>query len=126
MNTVDPKPAEAAPGNSVAAPAPPSTPDAQPFFPRAPGETPRAFGAFMTFFQLGHARSCQAVADKLGEGLPTVKNWASASKPTPTKKVWGATMPPMPCATSSPANPAGFTRPNCAACDEKFNLGNVR
>src|ERR1041385_1152576 len=46
-------------------------------FMRLPGETPRAFSAFMTWFQLGHARSHQAVADKLGEGLPTVKNWAS-------------------------------------------------
>ena len=31
----------------------------------------------MTFFQLGHHRTHQAVADKLGEGLPTVKNWSS-------------------------------------------------
>jgi hypothetical protein len=46
-------------------------------FHRFPGETPRAFSAFITWFQLGHARSHQAVADKLGEGLPTVKNWAS-------------------------------------------------
>src|SRR3954471_7864625 len=49
----------------------------QPSFSRSPGETPRAFSAFITWFQLGHARSHQAVADKLGEGLPTVKNWAS-------------------------------------------------
>jgi hypothetical protein len=49
----------------------------QPPFPRFPGETPRAFSAFITWFQLGHARSHQAVADKLGEGLPTVRNWAS-------------------------------------------------
>jgi hypothetical protein len=47
-----------------------------PFAPAA-GETPRAFNAFMTWFQLGHARSHQAVADQLGEGLATVKNWAS-------------------------------------------------
>ncbi|HSU53001.1 MAG TPA: hypothetical protein VLT36_02950 [Candidatus Dormibacteraeota bacterium] len=46
-------------------------------FQRFPGETPRAFSAFITWFQFGHARSHQAVADKLGEGLPTVKNWAS-------------------------------------------------
>ena len=26
-------------------------------FPRRPGETPRAFSAFTTYFQLGHARS---------------------------------------------------------------------
>jgi len=49
----------------------------QPAFKSLPGETPRAFNAFMTWFQLGRARSHQAVADKLGEGLPTVKNWAS-------------------------------------------------
>ena len=55
----------------------PSTLNPQPFFPRLPGETPRAFGAFITFFQLGHARSLQAVADKLGESLGTVKNWSS-------------------------------------------------
>jgi hypothetical protein len=54
-----------------------STSNSPPLFPRSPGETPRAFSAFMTFFQLGHARSLQAVADKLGEGLPTVRNWSS-------------------------------------------------
>jgi hypothetical protein len=53
------------------------SPDTCHVFQRLPGETPRAFGAFMTWFQLGHARSHQAVADKLAEGLPTVKNWAS-------------------------------------------------
>jgi hypothetical protein len=31
----------------------------------------------MTWFQLGHGRSLQAVADRLAEGLPTVKNWSS-------------------------------------------------
>jgi hypothetical protein len=45
-------------------------------FPRRPGETPRAFSAFTTYFQLGHARSLHAVADKLGENLGTVKNWS--------------------------------------------------
>ena len=55
----------------------PSTLNPQPLFPRSPGETPRAFGAFLAFFQLGQARSHQAVADKLGESLPTVKRWAS-------------------------------------------------
>jgi hypothetical protein len=59
------------------APDAPDAPHAPPAFPRCPGETPRAFGAFMTFFQLGHARSHQAVADQLGEGFQTVKNWAS-------------------------------------------------
>ena len=48
-----------------------------PAFPRVPGETPRAFAAFLAFFQLGQGRSHQAVADKLGEGMPTVRNWAS-------------------------------------------------
>src|SRR4051812_30098307 len=57
-------------------PAPTVTLSTNPF-PRCPGETPRAFNAFMTWFQLGHARSLQAVADKLGEGLPTLKNWSS-------------------------------------------------
>jgi len=47
-------------------------------FPRCPGETPRAYGAFMSYFQLGHARSLQAVADKLEESLLTVKRWSSS------------------------------------------------
>src|SRR4051812_12407929 len=46
-------------------------------FATLPGETPRAYGAFMAFFELGHARTLPAVADKLGEGLPTVRNWSS-------------------------------------------------
>ena len=54
-----------------------STLNPQPLFPRSPGETPRAFGAFLAFFQLGQSRSHQAVADKLDESLPTVKRWAS-------------------------------------------------
>jgi hypothetical protein len=53
----------------------PSTPP--PAFPRCPGETPRAFSAFMTYLQLGHARSLPAVADKLGESSGTLKNWSS-------------------------------------------------
>ena len=48
-----------------------------PAFPRVPGETPRAFGAFMAFFALGHARSLQAVAAQLGEKHDTVKAWSS-------------------------------------------------
>jgi uncharacterized protein YjcR len=48
-----------------------------PAFPRLPGETPRAFSAFMAFFQLGHSRSLPALAEKLGESLGTVKNWSS-------------------------------------------------
>jgi hypothetical protein len=54
-----------------------STAIPQPVVPRVPGETPRAFGAFVAWFQLGPGRSHQQVADKLGECLPTVKNWAS-------------------------------------------------
>ncbi|MDB6059855.1 MAG: hypothetical protein JWO95_3699 [Verrucomicrobiales bacterium] len=54
-----------------------STLNSQSVFPRSPGETPRAFGAFTAYFQLGQNRSLQAVADKLGEQLPTVKNWSS-------------------------------------------------
>jgi hypothetical protein len=59
-------------------PSPPnSTPGTLPSFPRYPGETPRAFSAFTTFFSLGHTRSLQAVADQLGEKLGTVKKWSS-------------------------------------------------
>jgi uncharacterized protein YjcR len=31
----------------------------------------------MAYFQLGQVRSHQAVADQIGEKLPTIKNWAS-------------------------------------------------
>ncbi len=48
-----------------------------PTFPRAQGESPRAYSAFMTFFQLGHGRSLQAVADKLDEAIGTIKKWSS-------------------------------------------------
>jgi hypothetical protein len=66
------------PENPVAATVLPSVPDsAVPSFPRCPGETPRAFGAFTAFFQLGHSRSLQAVADRLGEKPDTVKGWSS-------------------------------------------------
>jgi len=54
----------------------PSTLNSQPTFPRCPGETPRAFSAFMTWFQSGHARSLAALADKLGESQGTLKNWS--------------------------------------------------
>jgi len=66
INTIQPEPLNS----------PPSVPPS-PLFPRATGETPRACSAFITFFQLGHARSLQAVAEQLGEGLPTIKNWSS-------------------------------------------------
>ena len=48
-----------------------------PAFPRRPGETPRAFGAFLAFFQLGSSRSLPGVAEALGENPATVKNWSS-------------------------------------------------
>lgn len=53
------------------------SPVAPAFFPRRPAETPRAYGAFMAYFQLGQTRSLQSVADKLGENPGTVKNWSS-------------------------------------------------
>jgi hypothetical protein len=56
---------------------PPLPPDARPDFDRLPGESARAFGAFLTFFQLGFNRCLQAVADKLGEPYGTVRNWSS-------------------------------------------------
>lgn len=55
----------------------PSTLNSQPSFPPFPGETPRAFSAFMAFFGLGHARSLQCVAAQLGEKPFTVKKWSS-------------------------------------------------
>ena len=61
----------------VADPEPDAAITPPPWFQPAPGETPRAFGAFMAWFHLGHARSLQAVADRLAEGLPTVKKWSS-------------------------------------------------
>ena len=48
-----------------------------PSFPRSPGETPRAFAAFMAYFQLGCARSLPAVAGHLGEKPDTIKSWSS-------------------------------------------------
>lgn len=53
-----------------------STP-APPRFPRLPGETPRAFGAFLAYFDLGQPRSLAAVARQLGEKLDSVKKWSS-------------------------------------------------
>src|SRR4051812_25203202 len=46
-------------------------------FATLPGETPRAYGAFMAFFELGHTRTLSAVADKLEEEMPTIKKWSS-------------------------------------------------
>lgn len=65
------------PSGPPPAPAQPASASPAPAFPRLAGETPRAFSAFLAFFQLGHARSLSALADKLGEGLGTIKNWSS-------------------------------------------------
>ena len=62
--------------NEYNTPAPVARSAPTPPFATAPGETPRAFNAFITWFQLGQSRSHQAVADKLNESLATVKNWA--------------------------------------------------
>ena len=48
-----------------------------PAFSRCPGETPRALGAFLAWFNLGPSRSLLAVADQLGEKLDSVKKWSS-------------------------------------------------
>jgi hypothetical protein len=70
-------PAEAVPPPPPAEQLPPVALDSPPVFPRQPGETPRAFGAFLAFFQLGHGRSLPAVAEALGENHDTVKQWSS-------------------------------------------------
>jgi len=57
-------------------PLPTPTPADDTAFQPAPGETPRAFAAFMAFYNLGRSRSHKAVADRLAEGLPTIKNWS--------------------------------------------------
>jgi hypothetical protein len=51
--------------------------NSQPIFSPFPGETPRAFGAFLAFFDLGHDRSLPALADHLGEKLDALKRWSS-------------------------------------------------
>lgn len=68
-------PAALAPHGACAPPEP--APADPPAFPRYPGETPRAFAAFLAYFQLGQTRSLPAVADCLGENPATVKNWSS-------------------------------------------------
>ena len=74
----DTTPAPMAPINSNPSPSTdPQLACRAPVFPRLPGETPRAYGAFTTFFQLGQGRTHQAVVDKLGEPLGTIRNWAS-------------------------------------------------
>ncbi len=55
----------------------PSTLNHQLSFSLAPGESPRASSAFMTFFQLGHGRSLRAVADQLDMGIDAIKKWSS-------------------------------------------------
>jgi hypothetical protein len=54
-----------------------SHPVFQPALPLGPGESPRAYSAFMIFFQLGHGRSLRAVAHKLGASIDTIKKWSS-------------------------------------------------
>ncbi len=71
-------PFAADPVNAPAQPGPVPLPNAVGFsFSRCPGETPRAFGAFLVYFQMSRGRSLQGLADKIGEGLPTIKNWSS-------------------------------------------------
>lgn len=70
-----PPPAPAA--TEALPPPPPQAGPREPHFPRCPGETPRAFSAFTTYFQLGRDRSLQGVADRLGEKIDTVKSWSS-------------------------------------------------
>ncbi|MEI8291614.1 MAG: hypothetical protein WCH99_19270 [Verrucomicrobiota bacterium] len=52
-------------------------PHSPPAFSRCAGETPRAMGAFLAWFNLGPARSLPAVAGQLGEKLDSVKKWSS-------------------------------------------------
>jgi hypothetical protein len=66
----------------------PSALNSQPDFPRHPGETPRAFGAFLAYFQLGQARSLSAVAEALGENPATVKNWSSKYRWSDRLSAW--------------------------------------
>jgi hypothetical protein len=88
-NNIAPLPVAAAPVNGSVpgqSPVPPSLDvecsdppaiSAPDLFPRLPGETPRAFGAFLAYFDLGQHRSHAAVADRLGEKLDSVKSWSS-------------------------------------------------
>ena len=46
-------------------------------FPRSSGESLRAYNAFITFFQLGHNRTRQTVADKLHESIDSIKKWSA-------------------------------------------------
>jgi hypothetical protein len=55
----------------------PELPPPQPSFHPSAGETPRAFSAFVAFFDLGHDRSLPALADRLGEKLDSLKRWSS-------------------------------------------------
>ena len=79
-NTAYPPHAPApAPEPAPAPSLPPQTPALGPpaSLPRLAAEPPRAFSAFITYFQLGLARSLQAVADSLDIPLPTLKRWSS-------------------------------------------------
>ena len=59
--------------------APDSTPspsEALKLFPKAPGESDRAFEAFRAYLELGPRRRYVAVGRKVGASLRTVKRWA--------------------------------------------------
>lgn len=55
----------------------PSTPHAQPAFTPARGESARAFEAFRVYLELGPARRCYAVGQRVGVSLRTIKRWAA-------------------------------------------------
>jgi len=76
LNTASPPHATApTPEPATSPPTPP--PGSPAALPRLAAEPPRAFSAFITYFQLGLARSLQAVADSLDIPLPTLKRWSS-------------------------------------------------
>jgi hypothetical protein len=57
--------------NPIGTPSPPAPP-----FTRQPGESPRAFGAFLAYHQLGQDRSLAAVSRAIGEPAGTIRNWS--------------------------------------------------
>jgi hypothetical protein len=65
----------------------------------------------MTYFQLGHARSLAAVADKLGESPGTVKNWSSKHGWAERLQAYQARLPrPLPGWTSRQISFSGHRR----------------
>ena len=75
-----PDPGSPAPQGASPAADPPEASSADEWFPRSPGETPRALNAFRAYFDLGHGRTLQAVAEALGENSDTVRRWSSRHK----------------------------------------------